>query len=154
MLARAPFVRATAPMRTDPTDAEHVMASLELAAAQGGDLTDRVYAILFERQPEMQALFRRDTDGAIKGEMLARVFEAILDFIGERRYAHRMIQCEVITHENYDVPPAVFTTFFGIVADAVREACGAGWTGEMDGAWTRLLADLEFFVANTNQYAT
>ena len=102
----------------------------------------------------MRSLFRRDTDGAIQGEMLARVFDAILDFIGERHYAHRMIQCEVITHENYDVPPAVFTTFFGIVADAVRESCGAGWSEGMETAWARLLRDLDFFVANTNQYAT
>ena len=46
------------------------------------------------------------------GEMLAKVFEAILDFIGERRYAARLIQCEVVTHEGYDVPREIFGTFF------------------------------------------
>jgi hemoglobin-like flavoprotein len=141
-------------MRTDPADAAHIIRSLEVAAEQGGDLTERVYARLFEEQPSMGPLFWRDTDSAIKGEMLARVFEAIIDFIGERRYAHRMIQCEVITHEGYDVPRDVFATFFGVVAEAVREACGAAWTQAMADAWRRLLNQLDFYVAHPDQYAT
>lgn len=141
-------------MRTDPADAAHIIRSLEVAAEQGGDLTERVYARLFEEQPSMRALFWRDTDSAIKGEMLARVFDAIIDFIGERRYAHRMIQCEVITHEGYDVPRDVFATFFGVVAEAVREACGTAWTQAMADAWRRLLNQLDFYVAHPDQYAT
>ena len=81
--------------------------SLELAAARCPDLTPLVYERLFEQQPQMKALFWRDTNGSIRGEMLTRVFEAILDFIGERLYAHHLIQCEVVTHAGYDVPPDV-----------------------------------------------
>jgi hypothetical protein len=83
--------------------------------------------------------------------MLTRVFEAVLDFIGERTYAHRLIQCEVVTHAGYDVPPSVSATFFGVVCDAVREACGTGWTAEMDAAWRRTLADLDYFVTHPDQ---
>src|SRR6185312_4746081 len=129
-------------MATDREDAALILGSLEAAAQSAGDLTERVYARLFERQPAMRALFWRDTDNAIKGEMLARVFEAIIDFVGERRYAHRLIQCEVITHESYDVPRDVFATFFGIVAEAVREACGEEWEPGTQAAWYRLLVDL------------
>ena len=95
--------------------------------------------------------FRDDERSLIKGEMLMRVFEALLDFIGERRYADHMIECEVITHEGYDVPREVFATFSGIVAEVVREACGAGWTGAMEAAWRRTLADLENYVAHPEQ---
>src|SRR6185312_17559724 len=108
-------------MATDREDAALILGSLEAAAQSAGDLTERVYARLFERQPAMRALFWRDTDDAIKGEMLARVFEAIIDFVGERRYAHRLIQCEVITHESYDVPRDVFATFFCIVGKPVAK---------------------------------
>lgn len=135
-------------MRTDPRHAAAIEASLELAGDRAGDLTPQVYQRLFARSPEMEALFWRDSDGSIKGEMLMRVFEALLDFIGERRYAHHMIQCEVITHEGYDVPREVFATFFGTVAEAVREACGEGWAEAMDAAWRATLADLDHYVAN------
>ena len=134
--------------RTDPVDAQAIEASLELAAERGGDLTPRVYEALFERQPDMKALFWRDSSGLIRGEMLMRVFEALIDFIGERRYADHMIECEVVTHEGYDVPRDVFATFFGVVGEVVREACGPGWSGEMDRAWRRTLADLDHYVSH------
>lgn len=132
--------------RTDPADAQAIEESLALAGERSGDLTPRVYALLFARQPHMQALFWRDTKNAIRGEMLMRVFEAILDFITERRYADHMIEAEVITHEGYDVPREVFATFFGVVAEVVEEACGPDWTPAMAGAWRRLLADLDTYV--------
>lgn len=133
---------------TSPQDAALINQSLAIAADRGGDPTAAVYARLFARQPEMQALFVLDIDGAARGEMLARVFDAIIDFIGERRYAHHLIQSEVINHEGFDIPREVFATFFGIVAETVREACGPEWTEAMDGAWRQLLADIEHFVAN------
>ncbi len=132
---------------TEPADAAAIEASLELAAERGGDLAPAVYGRLFQRQPEMRALFWRDASGAIKGEMLAKVFEAILDFIGPRAYAHNLIESEVVTHEGYDVPRGVFATFFGIVEEVVRETCGGAWTPAMAQAWRRMLADLDHYVA-------
>ncbi len=139
--------------RTDPAHARAIEASLEIAAERAGDLTGRVYALLFARQPDMEPHFFRDTNGQIKGEMLMKVFEAILDFTGERRYADHLIQCEVVTHDGYDVPPAVFATFFGVVAEVVAEACGPDWTPVMDEAWRATLADLGFFVTHSQQVA-
>jgi hemoglobin-like flavoprotein len=133
-------------VRTDPADAEAIEDSLALAGERAGDLTPRVYAVLFERQPPMEALFWRDGKSVIRGEMLMRVFEAILDFIGERRYADHMIEAEVLTHEGYDVPREVFATFFGVVAEVVEEACGRDWNPDMAGAWRRLLVDLDAYV--------
>jgi len=140
-------------MRTDPRDAEAIEASLEIAAERGGDLTPIVYERLFERQPEMKALFWRDTSHAIKGEMLMRVFEAILDFIGARKYADHLIQTEVITHAGYDVPPVVFAIFFGLVAEVVQEVCGPDWSPAMASAWKRTLADLDYYVTHPEQVA-
>ncbi len=131
-----------------------IEASLELAAARCDDLTPRVYARLFAEHPKMEALFWRDKSHAIKGEMLAKVFEAILDFVGERKYADHLIQCEVITHEGYDVPPEIFRTFFGTVAATVREIVGADWTREFEDAWQKLLRDLDYYVTHPNQSET
>lgn len=129
--------------RTDPAQARAIERSLEIAAERAGDLTPSVYALLFQRQPEMEALFWRDKNHAIKGEMLMRVFEAILDFVGERRYADHLITSEVITHEGYEVPRVVFATFFGVVEETVRTACGDEWSGEMALAWRQVLLDIE-----------
>jgi hemoglobin-like flavoprotein len=128
--------------------------SLELAAARSPDLTPLVYERLFAQQPQMQALFWRDTNGAIKGEMLTRVFEAILDFVGKRLYAHHLIQCEVVTHAGYDVPPDVFCTFFPVVAETLREVVGEAWTSEIEQAWRELLAELDFYVKHPDQSET
>jgi hemoglobin-like flavoprotein len=122
-----------------------IEASLE-AAAEYGDVTPLVYARLFAEQPEAQALFWRDKTGQIRGEMLSRVFEAILDFIGERRYADHLIQTSVTIHTEYGVPPDVFRTFFGVVAETVREVLGAQWTPQTGMAWERLLSELDAYV--------
>ena len=137
-------------MRTDPADAEAIELSLEIAGERGGDLTPIVYGRLFARQPQMEALFWRDTQDTIKGEMLMRVFEAILDFIRARQFADHMIGTEVVTHAGYDVPPDVFATFFGLVAEVVQESCGPDWTPAMAEAWRRMLADLDAYVTRAD----
>jgi hemoglobin-like flavoprotein len=136
------------------TRAALIERSLELAAERCPDLTPLVYERLFQQQPQMLPLFWRDANGAIKGEMLARVFEAILDFEGERLYAHHLIQCEVVTHAGYDVPPDVFATFFPVVGETVRAVVGEAWTAELDRAWQGLLADLDFYVQHPDQSQT
>ena len=126
--------------------AAEIEASLERLAERCADPTRLVYDRLFAAHPEMRILFWRDTDDAVKGEMLARVFAAILDFVGERRYADHMIGCEIVTHAGYDVPPQVFATFFGVVAETTRDALGPDWTPAMDAAWRELLAELDRYV--------
>ena len=134
--------------------AHPIEKSLELVSELCPDLTPLVYARLFAEHPQMEALFWRDTTHAVKGEMLAKVFEVMLDFVGENHYAAHMIQCEVVTHAGYDVPPDVFRVFFGIVADTVREQLGEDWTPQFDKAWKKLLADLDFFAEHPDQNET
>lgn len=138
-------------MLTDPKDAEAIEASLEIAAERGGDLTPLVYGRLFERHPAMKLLFWRDTTNAIRGEMLMRTFEAILDFIRDRQFADHLIKTEVVNHAGYDVPPDVFATFFGLVAEVVEEVCGSEWTPAMATAWRRTLADLDRYVVHPDR---
>ena len=135
------------------TDAELIIRTLEIAGEREGDLTPLVYARLFAEHPQMEALFVRDSDGLVRGEMLARVFEAILDFIDRRAFAALMIQCEVVTHEGYGVPPDVFGVFFATVAATLKDVIGADWTADMDRAWRELLADLDWYATHPDQTA-
>jgi hemoglobin-like flavoprotein len=102
----------------------------------------------------MEPLFFADRNGQVRGEMLARVIEAILDFSGERKYAATLIQTEVVTHAGYDVPPDVFGVFFGTVAGTLRDLIGEAWTADIDAAWTRLLAELDWYVTHPDQSQT
>lgn len=127
---------------TPPEDAALITESLDIAAARGGDLTATIYDRLFQQQPQLEALFVMDSDGAVRGEMLSRTFDAILDFIDARTYAHNFIAAEATTHDGYTVPRPAFTLFFAIVRDSIRDACGAEWTPACDDAWRRLLNDI------------
>lgn len=129
--------------------AAEIEASLELLAELSDDPTPIVYRRLFEMYPEMEPYFWRDSNGAIKGEMLARTFSAILDFVGERQYAHHMISTEMITHEGYDVPREIFATFFSVVRDAAQEVLGSAWTAELASAWDEMLIEMDHIANGT-----
>lgn len=122
--------------------AELIEASLALAAERGGDLTPRVYARLFAARPDLEPLFGKDVNDSVKGEMLAQAFDTISDFIGDRVYADHLLRSHSITHDGYKVPPAVFFSFFGVVAKTIAEVIGPDWHGEMAAAWEALLAEI------------
>lgn len=138
---------------SDFTGAAEIERSLEIAAARTGDLTAAIYERLFTYFPETKPLFVMDRDGAVRGNMLSHAFTTILDFIGERRYAHNFIASEIVTHIGYEVPPEAFASFFTVMRDEIRAACGAAWSGEMEEAWARLLGELERYVARPTHVA-
>ena len=128
--------------------------TFEIAAQRCDDLTPLVYGRLLAQQPQMEALFCLDTNHQVRGEMLSQVIRTILDFVGERLYGANLIRSEVMTHAGYDVPPAVFATFFGVVAETLRDVLGDDWTPQTDAAWRQLLAELEFCATHPHQNDT
>lgn len=139
---------------TSAIDPALIEKSFELAAERCADITPLVYAKLFVQRPDMEPLFFRDKSGSIKGEMLYRVIDAILDFVGPRNYSVSFFQCEVVTHEGYDVPRNMFALFFVALADTLKDLAGPDWTGSMDKSWQVLLADLAVFSAPSQQTVT
>jgi hemoglobin-like flavoprotein len=126
--------------------AADIVASLELLAERCPDPAPVIYRRMFETHPQMEPYFWRDKDGAIRGEMLARTIEAILDFVGERRYAGHMIGTEMVTHEGYMVQREVFITFFTIIRDSAREILADEWSAAFETAWAEMLAEIAAFV--------
>lgn len=114
--------------------------SLEVVAGRAGDPTPAVYARLFARYPEFQDLFRRDTTGAVRGEMLTKTLECVLDLVGPNAYAANFIACEVVNHDGVGVPREVFPRFFQITVETFAELAGADWTPAFDAAWAEALA--------------
>ena len=62
-------------------DADLITESLERVGERCADPTPLVYERLFAQNPDMRALFVRDTDDSVKGQMLYQVIEVFLDFI-------------------------------------------------------------------------
>ncbi len=86
----------------------------------------------------MEALFVRDTTGAVKGEMLAMAFQCLLGLDGG--YAANMIAAERVNHDAFGVPHDVFGRFFPLLAETCRELIGPDWTPDVDAAWTAAMA--------------
>jgi len=121
--------------------------SFELTAKRCADLTPLVYQRLHRAHPETQTMFRSEGSELVKGSMLALTIEAILDFAGERSGKFRMIECEVASHDAYGTPRQLFVAFFGVIAETLREVLGTEWSPEIEGAWQKLLRDIEGVVA-------
>ena len=55
------------------------------------------------------------------------------------------LAAEVSSHDAY-APRELFISFFGVIADALREIIGADWSPEIDVAWHNLLDEIEGIV--------
>lgn len=133
--------------------AELIERSLELVAERVGDPADLVYHRLFDMAPELKELFLRDADGSVRGEMLHRAFETILDLVGDDRYAEGMIATEWVNHQNVGVPPEQFELFFVAMTDTFRGVLGEQWTPEVEGAWRSVNAKVSGIIARLAQAA-
>lgn len=121
-----------------------IEASLELAVARSGDPQAAIYARLFALHPAMEAEFWRDTSGRIRGEMLARSFEMIVDLAAPHApdggWGGAFLGTEAVTHNAYGIPRAVFADFVLVIAATIRDACGDGFSADMAAAWAAVAA--------------
>ena len=127
-------------------NAAAIERSLELVA-EHGDPAPAVYRLLFSRHPDMEALFVRDKDGGVRGNMLSEAIAAILDFTNRNVYGGNLMKIEVVNHENLGVPREVFPVFFTAMRDAFAEIVGAAWSNEIEHAWRELLGEIEATLA-------
>ena len=126
-----------------------IQRSFELTAERCEDLTPLVYRRLSREYPETQTMFRSEGADLVKGSMLALTIDAILDFAGDRTGHFRMIECEVSSHDAYGTPRELFIGFFGVIAATLRDILGAEWSPEIDGAWRKLLDEIEGVVTRS-----
>jgi hemoglobin-like flavoprotein len=127
-------------------NADLVSDSLELVAERCGDPTPLVYARLFAAFPETEALFVRDANGAVRGEMLSMAFQCLLDVDGP--YGANLIRAERVNHMGLEVPPEAFVQFFPVVMQTCRQVLGQEWTPDIDAAWAERLAKLDAIIAS------
>jgi hypothetical protein len=125
-----------------------IEASLAAAGECIGDPAGLVYARLFATQPSVAALFCNDKSGSVRGEMLARAFDTLLDFIGDQGFAPYFLRAERDNHAGYGVEPGVFMTFFEVIFEVLAGEMAAGWSVEMRDAWGEVLAEMRAVMAD------
>ena len=123
-------------------DAAIITATLELVSARVGDPTSLLFARLFAEHPEAEALFVRDKDGLVRGQMFQVTMESLLDFLGDRGYGANLVQIERVNHQGLGVEPEIFDTFYLAVKATFRDILGADWTEEMETVWNRVIEEL------------
>lgn len=121
---------------------ENILESLELVSEAQGDLTEPVYAILFDAHPELEPLFALDTDGGVRGSMLQYALECIMDYIGDRTLVTNFVSSSRYVHHGYGVPEHDFDDFFVAIMQCCQATLGARWTDAMDAEWQAMLKDL------------
>ena len=123
-------------------DASVITESLKRVAERVGDPTPLVFQRLFAESPEVEALFIRDPEGLVRGQMFQVTIESLLDFLGDRTYGAALIQIERVNHEGLGVDPKVFDKFYVTVMTTFRDILGVDWTPEMEVVWTRTVRAL------------
>jgi hemoglobin-like flavoprotein len=123
--------------------------SLALLAERHGDPTEAVYRRLFAQHPELEALFVLDRTGQARGNMLAHVFDTLIDIGGPRAYGFNMAEAERVNHEGLGVSNEVFASFFAVVMETVRELLADTWTPEMEAVWREAIGEIESRVHQT-----
>ena len=124
------------------TDADVITATLERVAERVGDPMPLVFQRLFRETPEVAALFVRDTDGLVRGQMFQVTIESLLDFLGDRSYGANLVQIERVNHVGLGVEPAVFDQFYLTVMATFKEILGDDWTPDMELTWSRVVGEL------------
>jgi len=123
-------------------DAAVIIATLERVAERVADPMPLVFQRLFRETPDLEALFVRDSDGLVRGQMFQVTVESLLDFLGDRSYGANLIQIERINHVGLGVEPEIFDKFYLTVMATFKDILGPDWTPAMDEVWHRVLGDL------------
>ena len=120
-----------------------IQATLEQVAERVGDPTERVYAQLFERNPEFEGLFVMDVDGGVRGSMLQTSLECLLGVAeGDSDAARIVLGAARVDHDGYGLSEDQVDLLFVAMRDTFRDVLGQDWTAEMETEWAGLLAKL------------
>ena len=119
-----------------------IATSLEFLGRELGDPQTRIYERLYRQHPEVQSLFVLDADGGVRGSMLQTTLETILDYASKGRLDHVSLGAWRSLHLAYEVDAELFTRFFFIICDCVKDTLGGDWSTEMEAAWQDLLVQV------------
>ena len=132
---------------TQPTEAAALLdASLEIAAARGGDIVPAVYARFFVLRPDAAELFTvpDPTQPPLGcGQMMFEIINLLMDSAAGKPYVASYMRKIAIDHKDCRVAdPVLYTQFMAAFRDVVADLLGADWNETYAAAWERQCAAL------------
>lgn len=116
--------------------------TLELALSQDARFPTRFYEILFQRHPELEALFTRNSRGA-QVRNFGKKLVAIVDHLEDPEWTDRELGALAASHTQYGVSASMYPLVGEALIDTLREACGEAFTPEAEAAWRTAYARIE-----------
>lgn len=123
--------------------------SLQQVADRIGDPAVLIYRRLFELAPEVEPLFVADRSGNVRAEMLHRALDAIMDLVGDGRFATGLFHSEFVNHQQIGVHADAFDLFIVAMIDTFRATLGPDWTEGHEQAWRSVRTEIGRIVDGT-----
>lgn len=117
-------------MNLDPTI---LRTSFELVVDRRPDLTVRFYEILFERNPALAPMFRRDRGAQAK--MLAGAIAAVLDHLEDAPWLQTTLGELGAKHVAYGVTDEMYDQVGDALLATLAEVADEAWTPDVAAQW-------------------
>lgn len=108
--------------------------TLDVALSSDDRFPARFYEILFERHPELEALFHRNSRGA-QVRNFGKKLVAIVDHLDDPSWTARELGALASSHVGYGVTDAMYAPVGEALIDTLREACGESFDAEAERLW-------------------
>ncbi|MFA6576203.1 MAG: globin domain-containing protein [Nocardioides sp.] len=118
-------------------DPELLTTSLGLVDADDDGLTQRFYAILFERYPQVRPMFSADIRP--QAAMLRGAIVAVLDHLDDSTWLTDTLGSLGARHAGWGVTPGMYDAVAECLIAAMEELGGDDWAPAMTAAWTEAL---------------
>jgi hemoglobin-like flavoprotein len=113
-------------------------SSFELVVEREPMLTARFYEVLFERYPQVRALFHRRPP-EVQQLMLQQALVAVLDHIEEAEWLEDTLRGMGAQHVEYGVTDEMYDWVSESLLATIAESAGDAWDAELSEAWTAAL---------------
>ena len=114
---------------------ELLLSSLELVASREPVITERFYRILFERYPQVQPMFGRNTTKQ-QQQMLQEAIVAVVDRAHDADWLTETLHAMGKKHVEYGVTDEMYPWVGACLLETLRQIAADDWTAEIGGAWT------------------
>lgn len=121
-------------------DVETVRASFDLAMRGNPAIVPRFYEILFDRHPQLRALFGARSVGGGQTGMVTEAIVSVVDHLDNAPWLAEELSRLGARHVAYGVRDEMYEWVGEALLAALAEAVGHRWTPRMDAAWRAALA--------------
>jgi hemoglobin-like flavoprotein len=116
-------------------DVQLLRDSFGLVLERNDRVTARFYEILFERYPEVQRMFGRNSRPA-QEKMLASALVAVVDHLEDAAWLDGTLGALGRAHVGYGVTDEMYDIVGECLLATLAEVAGDDWSAEVEGAWT------------------